>query len=380
MLPAFYQAHLQSQLSRAEYLLLSCLIQLLQTIKQVRLEALATALPLPITFESRRRKLQRFLDLPQLRFEKLWFPIFKSWLTAEFEPTQMLYIAIDRTSWGGINLMMVSLIVDKRAIPIYGELLAKIGSSNLAEQKAVLSPVLTLFKEYKIVVLGDREFCSVKLGNWLQQQQVCFCLRLKRNEYVQLEDGIWLELNALGLVPGSCLYLNGISVTKQKGFCPFNLAAKWKRKYRGWAANEGWFILTNLEALTTAVNAYQKRFDIEEMFRDWKLGGYNLEGTQITGKRFIALILLLTIAYSCATLQGRTIKRIGVQKYIGRLPESRRTQRRHSSFYIGLYGQTWVNYQGYCAAPIAELMKLNRNKSKYYQKGLRAMELILSAS
>ncbi len=380
MLPAFYQAHLQSQLSRAEYLLLSCLIQLLQTIKQVRLETLATALPLPITFESRRRKFQRFLDLPQLRFEKLWFPIFKSWLTAEFEPTQVLYIAIDRTSWGGINLMMVSLIVDKRAIPIYGELLTKIGSSNLAEQKAVLSPVFNLLKEYKIVVLGDREFCSVKLGNWLQQQQVCFCLRLKRNEYVQLEDEIWLELNALGLVPGSCLYLNGISVTKQKGFGPFNLAAKWKRKYRGWAPNEGWFILTNLEALTTAVNAYQKRFDIEEMFRDWKLGGYNLEGTRVTGKRFMALILLLSIAYFCATLQGRTIKRIGVQEYIGRLPESRRTQRRHSSFYIGLYGQTWVNYRGYCTEFITELMKLNRNKLKYYQKGLRAMELILSAS
>ena len=197
---------------------------------------------------------------------------------------------------------------------------------------------------------------------------------------MQLEDEISLELNALGLIPGSCLYLNGVSVTKQKGFGPFNLAAKWKRKYRGWAPNEGWFILTNLEALTTAVNAYQKRFDIEEMFRDWKLGGYNLEGTRVTEKRFMALILLLTIAYSCATLQGRTIKRIGVQEYIGRLPESRRTQRRHSSFYIGLYGQTWVNYRGYCTEFITELMKLNRNKLKYYQKGLRAMELILSAS
>ena len=93
-----------------------------------------------------------------------------------------------------------------------------------------------------------------------------------------------------------------------------------------------------------------------------------------------ALIVLMTIAYSCATLQGKMSKRIGVQKYVGRLQESGRVQRRHSSFYIGLYGQTWVNYQGYCADPIAELMKLNRNKSKYYQKGLRAMELIISAS
>lgn len=63
MIPVFYQAHLQSQLSRAEYLLLTCLISILQTIKQVRLEALATAVPLPITFDSRRRKLQRFLEV-----------------------------------------------------------------------------------------------------------------------------------------------------------------------------------------------------------------------------------------------------------------------------------------------------------------------------
>jgi hypothetical protein len=29
---------------------------------------------------------------------------------------------------------------------------------------------------------------------------------------------------------------------------------------------------------------------------------------------------------------------------------------------------------------VAELMRLNPNKRKYYQKGIRAMELILSAS
>jgi hypothetical protein len=27
--------------------------------------------------------------------------------------------------------------------------------------------------------------------------------------------------------------------------------------------------------------AYQKRFDIEEMFRDFKSGGYSLEGSQL---------------------------------------------------------------------------------------------------
>jgi hypothetical protein len=75
MLPIFYQTHLKSQLSLAEYLLLKILINILQSIKKVSLETLATALPIPITFESRRKKIQRFLSLPNLTIETIWFPI-----------------------------------------------------------------------------------------------------------------------------------------------------------------------------------------------------------------------------------------------------------------------------------------------------------------
>ena len=379
MLPLFYQTHLQTQLNRAEYLLLTILINLLQSIKQVKLEALATALPLPITFNSRRKKIQRFLSLPQLTLSTIWFPILQTWLKAEFEPQEVLYITIDRTNWECINLLMISLIWDKRAYPLYWELLPKKGNSNFEKQTAAISKVLPLFKDYKIVILGDREFCSVKLGGWLSEQQVYFCLRLKQNEFVQLEGEIWLQLEQLGLVPGMQLYLNGVSVTKQKGFGKFNVACKWKRKYWGWAPDEGWFILTNLSDLESAILGYKKRFGIEEMFRDFKRGGYNLEGTNVTGDRLVVLVLLIAIAYTTATMQGRKIKQMGIQKYIGRVKETGQNERRHSSFYIGLYGQNWVNFMDGCADNVAELMKLNRNKRKYYQKGLRAMELILSA-
>jgi len=175
------------------------------------------------------------------------------------------------------------------------------------------------------------------------------------------------------------LYLNGVSVTKQKGFCKFNVACKWKRKYWGWAPDEGWFILTNLSDLESAILAYKNRFGIEEMFRDFKTGGYNLEGTNGTSNRLIILVLLIAIAYTTATMQGIQIKKMGIQKYIGRVKEAVRTQRWHSSFYIGLYGQTWVNFMDGCAHIVVELIKLNRNKQKYYQKGQRAMELIMSA-
>lgn len=380
MTPIFYQAHLESQLSRSQYLILSILINLLQSLKQVSLEALATAFPFPVLFDSRRKKIQRFLSFPQLNIETIWLPIIKSWLADDFPLHQVIYLVIDRTSWGKINLLMISLVWEKRAIPIYFELLTKLGSSNFEEQKAVISRVLPLFRGYKTVVLGDREFCSVTLGNWLRQEKLYFCLRLRKDEFVELANGMWLQLSNLGLAPGVSFYLQGVKVTKTKGFIGFNVACKWKRKYQGWHPEEGWFILSNLENLDAAITAYKRRFRIEEMFRDFKSGGYNLEGTGASGQRLISLILLIAIAYTSATMQGKKIKRMGIQKYVGRVKERSRTQRRHSSFYIGLYGQIWVNFMEQCNELVASLMKLNINKRPFYQQGLRAMKLIISAS
>jgi hypothetical protein len=48
ILPEFYKTHLKSQLNLAEYILLKIMIILLQSLKKVNLEALATALPIPI--------------------------------------------------------------------------------------------------------------------------------------------------------------------------------------------------------------------------------------------------------------------------------------------------------------------------------------------
>ncbi|WP_228025407.1 hypothetical protein [cf. Phormidesmis sp. LEGE 11477] len=56
MIPSVYQTALERQLNESQYLLLSILITLLHTIRDVRIETLAEALPFPILFESRRKK------------------------------------------------------------------------------------------------------------------------------------------------------------------------------------------------------------------------------------------------------------------------------------------------------------------------------------
>jgi hypothetical protein len=141
----------------------------------------------------------------------------------------LVYIAIDRTIWGAINILMVSLIYDKRAIPIYWEILDKKGSSNLEEQQRVLGKILTVLSGHKIVVLGDREFCSFSLGKWLREQSLYFCLRQKQSTNVKTKEGIYQEMRALGLSPGTQLFLKDVNRTKDQGFVEFNLAGKWKK-------------------------------------------------------------------------------------------------------------------------------------------------------
>jgi len=360
--------------------MLEILIMLLQFHKTVTIEKLATVFPQPIKFESRRRSIQRFLLLPQLSIQYLWFPLVKRWVkNSRKSQEKQLIFAIDRTQWRCENVFVISLIEQKRAIPVYWLLLPKRGCSSLGEQKKLICPLLRLFKGYQILVLGDREFHSIKLAHWLHSKGISFVLRQKQGTYICQENQPDQRLQSLGLSPGISFFLTGIQATKQKGFAKFNLAGYYKRKYRGKLEPAGWFLLTNLESLTDAIKAFKLRSGIEAMFRDCKTGGYHLESTYAHGQRLIALILLIAIAYTCAILAGRNSRSLGLQKYIGRLKELKRLQRRHSAFWIGLYGQLWVGAMEFWADLAHEFMRLKPSKLLYFQKGLHAMHFIQSA-
>ncbi len=228
------------------------------------------------------------------------------------------------------------------------------------------------------MVLGDREFCSPKLGKWLGQEGTYFCLRQKGHTQIQGNQAIYPELRALGLTPGMSLFLNDQKVT-QAGLGGFNIAGKWKRTYRGFKTKEPWFILTNLDNVETAILAYQKRFGIEEMFRDFKTGGYHLEGSNLAAKELSKLLIVVSIAYTSAMLEGQEIKQMGLQKYVAR-PETTGTgQRRHSAFYLGHHLDNWLQLKQLCQATVDQLLQINRRWLNHYKKGQRAIDLILSA-
>jgi hypothetical protein len=53
-----------------------------------------------------------------LDLERLWFPIVREILKEKFKNNQPLKVAIDRTQWRDKNVFVISLIWDKRGIPL----------------------------------------------------------------------------------------------------------------------------------------------------------------------------------------------------------------------------------------------------------------------
>jgi hypothetical protein len=80
------------------------------------------------------------------------------------------------------------------------------------------------------------------------------------------------------------------------------------------------------------------------MFRDYKRGDYNIEGTGLKGERLIKIIMLMAIAYSSAIFQDTEMSKKQGQKYISRSKEPIKKYRIRSTFGINQDGEQWVNY------------------------------------
>ncbi|XWK88672.1 MAG: IS4 family transposase [Phormidium sp.] len=376
MMPSFYQKYLERYLLPAQLITLKMLVWLLQSQKQVRIERLAATLPLPILENSRRRHIQRFLSLRKLSVLALWFPIIKEVISRQIKPGSQLIIALDRTQWKENNVLMVSVIHQKRAFPIFWMLLDKKGACNFAEQKQVLRPVIRLLSKYKLVIIGDREFQSIELAQWLHRQHLGFVLRQKCTTTFRQKRQKFQPFSTIPIQPGIHLFYEHISFTQNKGFNRFNLAVSWKKKYKNEPEKEPWYLLTNLPDLKSAIRVYRQGYGIEAMFKDCKTGGYNLEASQASPNRLISLILLIALAMTSAWLQGKRTKLQGQQKYVCRIQEPGRSRRRHSNFWIGLYGENWLTAFYSCQSWVEEMLNYTPNKKSFYQRGLRAITLI----
>ena len=111
MIPESYHAHLSEKFTRSNYLLTILLIQVVQSIKEVTLESMATKLAIPIKFESRRKKIQRFLSEDEWTLDNICLSLVIDWIKGSVkQQNKVVYLAIDRTKWQSNNILRVSMI------------------------------------------------------------------------------------------------------------------------------------------------------------------------------------------------------------------------------------------------------------------------------
>ena len=98
---------------------------------------------------------------------------------------------------------------------MYWQILPKKGCSNIGEQKKLIRPIFRRLNKYKFLLIGDREFGSVKLAKWLSEKNVRFVLRIQKGRYIE-EGENFKRLSNLGLRPGTSFYLKDVQEPQAK--------------------------------------------------------------------------------------------------------------------------------------------------------------------
>jgi len=298
--------------------------------RSVCLSRIAGKIPGQAKLLSTTRRLSRLLANPAIRVRDWYKPVATQWLEAQFHCLGEIRLVVDGTKIGfGYQLLIVSLVYRKRAIPIAWTWVkhAK-GHSGSLKQLALLAYVRKLIPSGAAVFLvGDCEFGAVEVLRQLDKWHWFYVLRQKSDTCVWFnEQNGWKTFGSFIQKPGQSIWLgNGYLTTKEIYWV--NLLAHWKI-----GEKEPWCLATNLPDLSMTLKFYKCRMWIEEMFGDMKKHGFDLESTMLRHfDRLSRLTLAVSIIYVWLVSVGTNTVRNGLRAQVDR------TERRDLSiFQIGL--------------------------------------------
>jgi hypothetical protein len=250
--------------------------------RQTSSTALAGYLPGSIDLSSKIRKIERFYSKAYVDSNSLLNAIQKMFGEGKFK------LVLDRTNWefgnSDINAFVafasrgeIGTIIGLKMLENNG------GNSNGEERIELAKEIIERCGIEKIkVLLGDREFLSIKFAAWLIAAGLPFAIRAKENlEFVQpylrhaTKAGKMFRDVVLGKHEGLEIRCD-VSIKK--------------------LADE--YLIVVSHKVNSPLQEYKNRWCIERFFRMLKTGGFNIENTKITDpQRLMILFLMCSIAY-----------------------------------------------------------------------------------
>ena len=231
-----------------------------------------------------------------------------------------IHLVIDRTDWKGrrgnhINVFMVAVRYKKGCLPLYWKVFSKAGSSNETQRIEVMQELLRCLGERSISSLtADREFIGERWLNYLIDKQIPFHIRIKSNAVVW-HKGQCYNLKQLFAHTRQRTYLRLKHQVRVYG-CNGYLSGHRRKNSKG---NYSYFILLSSHDTKQARRWYAKRWKIEQMFKDMKSSGFDIEQTglyliprldQLLSVICIAMVAVILRGRACAAQKPRLIERL----------------------------------------------------------------------
>jgi Transposase DDE domain len=202
---------------------------------------------------------------------------------------QTIVLQMDQSHINGANeVLMLSVRLRKRAVPVAWRVRSTQGNIGFAVQKDLLDSVRAWLPQgVSVMLAADRFYGTAQLIGWCQKAGWSYRIRLKGNLTLAHDGG---ELTtgdvAAGLpkgVTGAELYGSGVST---------NIGVLHEKGHK-----EPWIIAMDANPSQYTVLDYAMRWGIETMFSDFKSRGFGLTHSHIhKPDRLERLILIMSIA------------------------------------------------------------------------------------
>lgn len=283
--------------------------------KSVHLSKVASKIPGRARLISITRRLDRFLENAEFRVRDWYEPIAKRLLEQRAGSEYRLIVDGSKVGFGH-QLLMIALAYRRRALPlVWMWVRCSRGHSTAGRQLALLGYLYKLLPlDAQVLVLGDSEFGAIEVLRQLDEWRWRYVLRQKGSHLVrENEQSHWIPLRSFLSKAGQSLWLGKQQLTQLHAYS-VNVLAHWKI-----GEKEPWLLATNLPSIRFALQAYEKRMWIEEMFGDLKNNGFDLESTHLRSVfklhrlTFAVVLLFLELVAS-----GSKIIKNGLRKLVDR--------------------------------------------------------------
>lgn len=258
-------------------------------------------------FEAASKRLFRLLHNSRLDTEKL-ARAHASALAMRLPAEGSVRLALDWTTEDSQHLLVASLSVGRRAVPLYwraytdAELKQRMSLYEREFVRALFADVLSVVARRRFVLTADRWFADVSLLDLLNELGISYVIRTKANYKVRVE-GRWRRLDSLRWTKNQRRRAWGrVWYTEGDPRHVFLVQARQRDREGRWGI---WHLVSNRNLSAHRMAAeYARRFTCEEGFRDAKrLLGF-AEARISCLKAWTRMFTLVAIAIAVLTKLG----------------------------------------------------------------------------